>query len=329
MARIRYLKPEFFKDDDLACLPFEVRLFYAGLWGVADKAGRLEDRAARLKAEIFPYDAVDAEKCLRMLAQPKKGSRKPFIDRYEVNGERYIQILAWEKHQKPHHCELPSIIPTRQGLVEDNAPYPSDGVRKIIYARDKYTCLYCGAKLAAEPHKICLDHIIPMAKNGSNFSSNLATACKKCNAKKADKLAEEVGLITPKGLGSTVGQREVDHVSDRVDGRSTTLTIMGNGELITGNGELKEKKKQEKKRASPFVPPTVAEVEEYCKDKGYTVNAKQFIEYYEVAHWHDAKGNPVKNWKQKIISVWSKYANGRTTENRRNTENSAPADFIR
>jgi hypothetical protein len=89
-----------------------------------------------------------------------------------------------------------------------------------------------------------------------------------------------------------------------------------------------EKKKEEKKRASPFVPPTVEEVEQYCKDKGYEVNAKQFIEYYAVAKWHDAKGNPVKSWKQKIISVWG-TKNGRTTENRRNTENSTPADFIR
>ena len=110
MSRIRYLKPDFFKDEDLATLPFESRLFFAGLWGLADKEGRLEDRPQRLKIEIFPYDKVDVEKCLKLLNNPKSSSNKPFIQRYSVNGEKYIQIVCWDKHQKPHHTEAGSKI---------------------------------------------------------------------------------------------------------------------------------------------------------------------------------------------------------------------------
>lgn len=116
MARIRYLKPDFFKDEDLAILPYEVRLFFAGLWNFADKAGRLEDRPLRLKAEIFPYDKVDVEKCLELLSKPKNGSKKPFIQRYEVEGCKYIQIVNWDKHQKPHSTEKESEIPPRPPL---------------------------------------------------------------------------------------------------------------------------------------------------------------------------------------------------------------------
>ncbi|HCL00410.1 MAG TPA: hypothetical protein DHW42_09955, partial [Candidatus Marinimicrobia bacterium] len=105
MSRIRYLKPDFFKDEDLALLPFEVRLFFAGLWNFADKAGRLENRPRRLKIEIFPYDNVDVEKCIKTLSKPKNGSNKPFIQEYEVDDCQYIQIINWEKHQKPHHTE--------------------------------------------------------------------------------------------------------------------------------------------------------------------------------------------------------------------------------
>jgi hypothetical protein len=111
MARIRYLKPEFFKDDDLAKLPFVTRLFFAGLWNHADKAGRLEDRPARLKAEIFPYDEVDVEECLIALAKQKSNTVRPFIVRYEQGGEKYIQIVNWDKHQRPHHTEKDSEIP--------------------------------------------------------------------------------------------------------------------------------------------------------------------------------------------------------------------------
>lgn len=111
MARIRYLKPEFFEDEHLAELPFEARLFFAGLWNFADKAGRLQDRPARLKIKIFPYDKVDVEKCLELLSKLKNGTSRPFIQRYQVEGEAYIQILSWEKHQKPHFTEKESIIP--------------------------------------------------------------------------------------------------------------------------------------------------------------------------------------------------------------------------
>lgn len=111
MARTRYLKPDFFKDEDLALLPLEARLFFAGLWNFADKAGRLEDRPKRLKVEIFPYDDINIEKCLALLSQPKNGSGKPFIQRYTVNSEKYIQISQWDKHQKPHHTEAESKIP--------------------------------------------------------------------------------------------------------------------------------------------------------------------------------------------------------------------------
>jgi uncharacterized phage protein (TIGR02220 family) len=111
MARIRYLKPDFFKDEDLATFPYEVRLFFAGLWNFADKAGRLEDRPLRLKAEIFPYDKVDVDKCLELLSKLKNGSNKPFIHRYEIGGNKYIQIVNWDKHQKPHNTEKESEIP--------------------------------------------------------------------------------------------------------------------------------------------------------------------------------------------------------------------------
>jgi hypothetical protein len=110
MARIRYLKPEFFQDDDLAEIDFWVRLLYAGLWTIADKGGRLEDRPKKIKAVLFPYDKVDIEKGLCELCRTKT-TGKPFILRYNINGEGYIQILQWTKHQKPHNTEKESIIP--------------------------------------------------------------------------------------------------------------------------------------------------------------------------------------------------------------------------
>lgn len=55
-----------------------------------------------------------------------------------------------------------------------------------------------------------------------------------------------------------------------------------------------------------FVPPTIEEVAEYCKERNNNVDPKKFYDYYNVAGWKDAKGNPVKNWKQKMIANWEK-----------------------
>jgi hypothetical protein len=130
MPRIRSLKPDFFEDEDLAEIPFWVRLLFQGLWCMADKAGRLEDRPLKLKARIFPYEKVDVEAGLCLLAEQKKHSPRhfPFIVRYEVNGERYIQILTWNKHQNPHHTERESEIPGFNGDLTVREPLGKGGV---------------------------------------------------------------------------------------------------------------------------------------------------------------------------------------------------------
>jgi len=111
MPRIRYLKPEFFTDEDLAELPFQTRLFFEGLWCHADKEGRLEYRPRYLKAMIFPYDDVDVEKEIEILAKAK-GSGKSFIRLYYTpEGLPLIQIVNWAKHQRPHHTEKDSVLP--------------------------------------------------------------------------------------------------------------------------------------------------------------------------------------------------------------------------
>ena len=119
MARIRSLKPDCFKDEDLSILPYEARLLYMGLWCFADKEGRLEDRPKYLKVEIFPYDNINIEKFLNLLCAPNIQDRpeKVFIRRYSVNDKKYIDIPEFLKHQSPHHTEKESLIPAFNGSL--------------------------------------------------------------------------------------------------------------------------------------------------------------------------------------------------------------------
>jgi glutathione S-transferase len=113
VARIRTIKPSFFSNEVLAQLSPWHRLCFIGLWGQADREGRLEDRPQRLKAAIFPYDNVDMDELLGGLAE------KGFIVRYGADGVPAIQIDHFLKHQRPTRDEHVSLIP---------APFLADSV---------------------------------------------------------------------------------------------------------------------------------------------------------------------------------------------------------
>ncbi len=106
MARTRNIKPSFFDNEELAELHPLARLLFIGLWGQADREGRLEDRPKKIKAVILPYDDCDVDQFLQELHE------SGFILRYEVGDKHYIQIINFLKHQKPHPKEAPSEIPS-------------------------------------------------------------------------------------------------------------------------------------------------------------------------------------------------------------------------
>lgn len=103
--RSRNIKPGFFKNELLVSIPVETRLLFIGLWCLADRMGRLEDRPARIKMEIYPCDNYEISTMLDQL------QHHAFILRYEAKGNRYIQIINFEKHQYPHMREKASTIP--------------------------------------------------------------------------------------------------------------------------------------------------------------------------------------------------------------------------
>ena len=58
-----------------------------------------------------------------------------------------------------------------------------------------------------------------------------------------------------------------------------------------------------------FIPPSIEEVEEYCKERNNNVDAKRFFDYYETSNWKDKDNKQIKNWKQKIITWEGRNSN--------------------
>ena len=108
MARARNIKPSLFKNEILGEADPLLTILFQGLWCLADREGRLEDRPKRIKAEIFPYrELPDFNGYLTELEQ------LGFIQRYETEIASVIQVINFSKHQSPHKTEKGSELPER------------------------------------------------------------------------------------------------------------------------------------------------------------------------------------------------------------------------
>lgn len=107
--RARNIKPGFWKNEDLVELPFEHRLLFVGLWMLADREGRLEDRPKRIKMELFPCDNVNVDAGLEDLTS------MGLLERYDYQGVKVILITKFAEHQSPHHSEKRSELPGKTG----------------------------------------------------------------------------------------------------------------------------------------------------------------------------------------------------------------------
>lgn len=82
----------------------------------------------------------------------------------------------------------------------------------------------------------------------------------------------------------------------------------GNDSILISNKILissKEKESKEKKPPaggrSPFVPPTLEEVEEYCRERGNNLSAQGFVNFYKANGWKVGK-NPMEDWRAAVLA---------------------------
>lgn len=109
----------------------------------------------------------------------------------------------------------------------------------------------------------------------------------------------------------TVWQKEYAQLSLKENGAYTMnggCQVVANG-LPDGCPNISKDKlsKSNKSRVHKFTPPTLEEVKEYAKEANLNVDCDKFYTYFTTPDdsgrtWIDSKGNPVKNWKQKLIT---------------------------
>jgi hypothetical protein len=133
VARARNIKPQIARNEDLAELPFQYRLGFTYSWMFADFRGVIPFRPKRLKADLFPYDDIDIEDFVNCLA--KAG----FFRVFTVQGQRYIKIVKFEKHQNPHkhEREAGTDLPDIADVDPPEAPDKKAVTPKAVQSTDK------------------------------------------------------------------------------------------------------------------------------------------------------------------------------------------------
>lgn len=119
MARIRTIKPEFTESESVGKLSREARLCFVLLWTIADDEGRSRASSRFLASRLYPYDDDAAGQIGGWLEELELGGH---IRLYEVDGDTYLDIPKWLKHQKIDHASKSRLPEYREDSREFAKP---------------------------------------------------------------------------------------------------------------------------------------------------------------------------------------------------------------
>jgi 5-methylcytosine-specific restriction endonuclease McrA len=139
------------------------------------------------------------------------GLQLPHFDKH--NGATAKSRAETSRRVNKHRAESVKEKPSELANIRNLIPRP---IREFILKRDNHTCVYCSrkegeyfppeSKSAGVMH---IDHVIPIAQNGTDDKLNLVTSCAICNMFKSDRTPEECGLLWPEIDGIKLGNKNI------------------------------------------------------------------------------------------------------------------------
>ena len=134
--RIRTVKPEFWRSDDVAALSIADRLLFIGLWSYVDDSGIGVDKLPHICADLFAPDLASdpAGVFERVAGGLQTLAERGMIQRYTVEGKPYLYVTNWTSHQRidkpskrryplPDQAEHPSSVSPREDYGSTPANY--------------------------------------------------------------------------------------------------------------------------------------------------------------------------------------------------------------
>lgn len=134
-----------------------------------------------LNASFEPLTIVPARRAVRLVLDGK-------AEILEVDGSERFRS---ERRAVP----CPSVIRLVR-FVHVPRRFRRQVTNTFLFARDNYTCQYCGRhrKELRGRQFLTRDHILPISRGGGNSWDNVVTSCSPCNNRKGNRLPREAGL---------------------------------------------------------------------------------------------------------------------------------------
>lgn len=148
--------------------------------------------------------------------------------------------------------------------------------------------------------EMCSDeeYYLPETKDSTGCETAAASRMRRCRAKKEQLERNNVTRMLQSGYGEKEKELEKDKEIDiEIDNKCAST-------------------KQKRKR---FVKPTISDIEQYCSEKNISINAQQFIDYYESNGWKVGR-NSMKDW-QATVRRWASNNYGKKKSNKDNAIN--------
>jgi len=134
-----------------------------------------------LNASFEPLTIVPARRAVRLVLDGKA----EILERDEDRSFR----------SEHHVVPLPAVIRLVRYV---HVPYRfrRQVTNTFLFARDDYTCQYCGRHKSELRGRQFLtrDHVRPLSRGGLNAWDNVVTSCSSCNNRKGGRLPSEAGL---------------------------------------------------------------------------------------------------------------------------------------
>lgn len=108
----------------------------------------------------------------------------------ETDGDKVYRSPGGLEIPAPAVIHLKRYIKMPRSLKESVTP-------RVLFARDKFTCQYCGKhqdELKGKRNRLTIDHIKPRAQNGPHHWENVVTACYVCNIRKRDRTPTQANM---------------------------------------------------------------------------------------------------------------------------------------
>lgn len=135
-----------------------------------------------LNASFEPMRLLPLKRAVRLLLQGK-------AEVVEADPEREIRAA---------NLTMPRPVVIRlKKMVKVPQKFRRAVTNTFLFARDNYTCQYCGRheKDLRDRESLNRDHVLPQSRGGPNTWTNCVTSCSTCNSRKDNRTPEEAGLV--------------------------------------------------------------------------------------------------------------------------------------